>query len=105
MKVNKNELAILNENGWQKESYVDDFYGKVDQYCLNINGVCWTLTKSRELVEELIDEYNGGSRVCIMTPRNYMAKWVLQNLCDDGIWLCSKLEEAISYVEEDMEEE
>ena len=100
MKVNKKEKEMLMANGWQKEYYMDDLYGKMEKYILNIDGVCWALTKSRELVNEAIDAYNAGARICIMTTRNCMAKWFLENLCDDGIWLCPKLEDAFGYVAE-----
>ena len=102
MKTNKKEKEMLKERGWEYAPYVDEAFGKVERYTFDVDGYEWSLSKGRELAGELIDAYKNGSRICIMTPCNYMAKWILENTNDGGIWLCPKIEDAFNYFDEEV---
>lgn len=105
MKINTKEKQLLALDGWAKETYYDDLYGMVDTYYKNINGNTWALTKNNDLVNETIDCYNMGGRVCIMSPLNTMAKWLLEDVTCEGYWMCKNLEEAFEYIREELEED
>lgn len=97
MKVNKREQNILENNGWVKIIFsdIENIYDK------NIDGETWCLAKDRDYINEIIEKYEMGSRICLMTDIDRNAKWLLQNVSCDGYWLCDSLEEALYFIEEE----
>lgn len=69
-----------------------------DEECKVWRNGDWCICKDRKYVEELVYNYNGGCRICWMNRKEYEVgmSYVLENCCDDGVWICRSVYDCLS---------
>ena len=97
---NVEERVMLSGNGFKSDMICDGLGGEeFEVYCRED----WVICKSENEVKEVVEGYNNGCRVCWMNVDRYVdgLEFVLENVCDSGVWLCGSVEECLSIIEEE----
>lgn len=88
----KKEVKMLEENGW-------DHVYDCEYECFMKDR--WTLTKSEEYVEDTIDSFESGARICIMNEYDGTEKFDLFECEGCGEWLLKSVEQCLKVVYEE----
>ena len=65
----------------------------------------WVIYKDRKYVKRLWEMFDEGHRICMMNG-NRKGSYILENIGDDGVWVCKDIDECLDMIDEyECEEE